>query len=597
MHLPALSILAVIGLMLGACSHQPTHDTAAVLAANALRQATPEAGSGRYPLSTDIAAHAMVVTAHPLATEAALSMLRAGGSAIDAAIAAQAMLGLVEPQSSGFGGGGFMVFAEPLREKIARVTAIDGRETAPAATTDRRFLRTDGQAMAFDEALANARAVGVPGVVSMLDQAHQRWGKLPWQALLAPAIEAARKGVPVSHRLHTLSATDPLLARSKTLAPLLLNRSGKAWPTGHLLKSPAYAELLETLAKEGPSAFYQGKLAKHFVRELRAAGSDITDSDWSSYSADVTPALCLPIASFNACSASAPSGGFSVLEMVSLWQRHQQTQRGPVLNTLGNDLSTDSLHGLLEAERLGFADRQRYGADPRKVVVPVSGLLSHYYLNQRARLIEDLAAQGAVPAGTPHGAKVSATDGQTLEHGTSHISIVDTQGRWLAMTSSIEDRFGSRLLIRGVLMNNQLTDFSFVPTQSDLPVANRVGPGKRPRSAMSPTVLINDEGRPVLAMGSPGGSRILGFNARVLSAYIAGVHDASKLVSLPMVLNRNGPTEVERTLGRDAIAELKARGHDVKVVEMASGHGVIVRRGSTLQGAADPRREGQAAGF
>jgi gamma-glutamyltranspeptidase/glutathione hydrolase len=597
MRLPALSTLAAIGLILSACSHQPASDTAAVLAANALRQATPEAGSGRYPLSTMTSANAMVVTAHPLATEAALTMLRAGGSAIDAAIAAQAMLGLVEPQSSGFGGGGFMVFAEPLREKTARVTAIDGRETAPAATTERRFLRADGQAMAFDEALANARAVGVPGVVSMLDLAHQRWGKLPWQTLLAPAIEAARKGVPVSHRLHTLSATDPLLARSKTLAPLLLNRSGKAWPTGHLLKNPAYAELLETLAKEGPSAFYQGKLAKRFVRELRAAGSDITDSDWSSYSADVTPALCLPIASFNACSASAPSGGFSVLEMVSLWQRHQQTQRGPVLNTLGNDLSTDSLHGLLEAERLGFADRQRYGADPRKVVVPVSGLLSHYYLNQRARLIEDLAAQGAVPAGTPHGAKVSATDGQILEHGTSHISIVDTQGRWLAMTSSIEDRFGSRLLIRGVLMNNQLTDFSFVPTQSDQPVANRVGPGKRPRSAMSPTVLINDEGRPVLAMGSPGGSRILGFNARVLSAYIAGVHDASKLVSLPMALNRNGPTEVERTLGRDAIAELKARGHDVKVVEMASGHGVIVRRGSTLQGAADPRREGQAAGF
>ncbi|MEO6698257.1 MAG: gamma-glutamyltransferase family protein [Paraperlucidibaca sp.] len=604
-RLPVLGILAFTGLMLSACSNLPSQpsaakapqNTAAVLAANTLRQATPEAGTGRYPLSTAIAAKAMVVTAHPLATQAALTILLAGGSAADAAIAAQAVLGLVEPQSSGFGGGGFLVLAEPLRNQTARVTAIDGRETAPSVATENRFLRADGQPMAFDEALANARAVGVPGVVAMLDQAHRRWGKLPWRTLLAPAIEAARKGVPVSHRLNQLAASDPLLAKSPTLAPLLLDRSGKAWPVGYVLKNIAYAEFLEALAKEGPEAFYRGKIAKQFVRELRAAGSDISASDWASYSAEVTPALCLPIATFSACSAPAPSGGFSVLEMVGLWQRHQQKQRETTLNASRSDLSTSALHGLLEAERLGFADRQRYGADPRWVGVPVQGLLSPRYLTQRAGLIGELAAQGQVPAGEPAGAQLSATDRQIREMGTSHISIVDTQGRWLAMTSSIEDRFGSRLLVRGVLMNNQLTDFSFMPKQQNLAVANRVGPAKRPRSAMSPTLLIDANGKPMMALGSPGGSRILGFNARILSAYIAGIRDADALVSLPMALNRNGPTEVESTLPKESIAELKARGHDVKVVDMASGHGVIVRRGSTLQGAADPRREGQAAGF
>ena len=600
-RLPALS--ALIGLMLSACSSAPATPktppsiatSAAILAANAQRQATPEAGTGRYPLSTTNAAQAMVVTAHPLATQAALTMLRQGGSAIDAAIAAQAMLGLVEPQSSGFGGGGFLVFAEALAGQSARVTAIDGRETAPSATNATRFLRADGQAMAFDEALANARAVGVPGVVAMLDEGHRRWGKLPWATLLAPAIAAARRGVPVSHRLHELAATDPLLARSTSLAPLLLDGDGKAWPVGHGLKNPAYAATLEALASNGPRSFYEGQLAKQMVRELRAAGSDISDKDWAAYRADVSPALCLSIARYRACSANAPSGGFSVLEMLGLWQ--QDRPREALLNARGSDLSAASLHRLIEAERLGFADRQRYGADPRWVSVPVAGLLSRRYLSQRAERIGELAAQGSVAAGQPAGASLSATDRQIREMGTSHISIVDTQGRWLAMTSSIEDRFGSRLLVKGLLMNNQLTDFSFLPTQDGLPVANRVGPGKRPRSAMSPTLVINAQGIPVLALGSPGGSRILGFNARLLSAYIAGVRDAGTLVSLPMVVNRNGLTEVEKTLPRAITDELKARGHQLKIVEMASGHGVIVRRGASLQGAADPRREGHAAGF
>lgn len=602
----ALSTLALSGLMLSACSTAPVQPTAAAinptatatLAANAQRQATPEAGTGRYPLSTASAAQAMVVTAHPLATHAALSMLRAGGSAVDAAIAAQAMLGLVEPQSSGFGGGGFMVFAEALAGSSARVTAVDGRETAPSATNATRFLRADGQPMAFDEALADARAVGIPGVVAMLDQAHRRWGKLPWRTLLAPAIAAARTGVPVSDRLHNLSASDPLLARSPSLAPYLLDRDGQAWPVGHRLKNPAYATLLETLAKNGPRALYEGELATQLVAQLQAAGSDISLADWQAYEADVLPAQCLSIARIKACSAPPPSGGFSVLEMTALWQHYQRKQgQASPLNASKTDLSTRSLHGLLEAQRLGFADRQRYGADARWVNVPVDGLLSTRYLRQRAGLISDLAAQEAVAAGAPKGASLSATDQQTREIGTSHISIVDTQGRWLAMTSSIEDRFGSRLLINGLLMNNQLTDFSFLPFQQGLPVANRVGPGKRPRSAMSPTLVIGANGQPVMALGSPGGSRILGFNTRLLSAYIAGVRDAGALVSLPMALNRNGPTEVEQTLAADTIAELKARGHVVKVVDMASGHGVIVRRGGLLQGAADPRREGQAAGF
>ncbi|MES3039543.1 MAG: gamma-glutamyltransferase family protein [Pseudomonadota bacterium] len=570
----------------------PVSASTSALAAIAQRQATPEAATGRYPLSVAKGRRAMVVTAHPLATEAALAMLRAGGSAADAAVAAQAVLGLIEPQSSGFGGGGFLLYA-----RRGEVTAIDGRETAPAAATPSRFLNADNTPMRFNDALARARAVGIPGAVAALAEAHQRWGRLPWATLLAPAIRLAEHGAPVSDRLSRLSAQDALLAKNSSTASYFLDASGRAWPAGTLLKNPAYAQLLRQLAKAGPKAFYQGKLAASFVAQLQAAGSDITLDDWQGYRATVSPALCRPLSWHSAlqkpaqqpakttgriCSAPPPSGGLTVLENILLMAQANSA------------LPLD--HVLLEAERLAFADRQRYSADPAFVPVPADGLLSPAYLQTRAALIGEAAA-GTVAAGIVTPALAFATDKQVLEHGTSHFAIVDARGHWLAMTSSIEDAFGSRLMINGVMMNNQLTDFSFSPEQDGLPVANRVAAGKRPRSAMSPTLLLNTAGEPVLSVGSPGGSRIIGFNTGVIARWLAGEHDAGALVSAPHALNRNGITELENGFPTERRAELAARGHDIRDVDMASGLGVIVRDAKGLQGAADPRREGRAAGY
>ncbi len=585
-----LSIFASMNSVAMAATAAPDAPVSA-LAAIAQRQATPEAATGRYPLSIAQGRHVMVVTAHPLATEAALAMLRAGGSAADAAVTAQAVLGLVEPQSSGFGGGGFLLYA-----RRGEVTAIDGRETAPAAATASRFLNADNTPMRFNDALAQARAVGVPGALAALAEAHKRWGRLPWSMLLAPAIKLAEHGAPVSDRLSRLSAQDVLLAKSPSTASYFLDASGQAWPPGTTLKNPAYAVLLRQLAKAGPKAFYQGKLAASFVSQLQAAGSDITLDDWHGYRATVSPALCRPLSwkvpaqvqqqAGRICSAPPPAGGLTVLENILL-----MTQANPAL---------PPDHVLLEAERLAFADRQRYSADPAFVPVPVDGLLSPAYLQTRAALITARAA-GTVSAGTVLPALAFATDKQVLEHGTSHFAIADARGHWLAMTSSIEDAFGSRLMINGVMMNNQLTDFSFVPEQDGLPVANRVAAGKRPRSAMSPTFVLNAAGQPVLSVGSPGGSRIIGFNTGVIARWLRGEHDAGALVSAAHALNRNGITELETGFPAERRAELAARGHDIRDVEMASGLGVIVRQKQgqkqSLQGAADPRREGRAAGY
>ncbi|MES2720138.1 MAG: gamma-glutamyltransferase family protein [Pseudomonadota bacterium] len=581
----AISIFSTLAPAALAATPAPAVTGDAALAAIAQRQATPEAATGRYPLSVAQGRRGMVVTAHPLATEAALVMLRAGGSAADAAVAAQAVLGLVEPQSSGFGGGGFLLYA-----RNGEVTAIDGRETAPAAATASRFLSADNTPMRFNDALAQARAVGIPGAVAALAEAHRRWGRLPWSTLLAPAIRLAERGAPVSDRLSRLSRQDALLAKSSSTASYFLDASGQAWRPGTKLKNPAYAQLLRALANAGPAAFYQGKLAAAFVSQLQAAGSDITLNDWQGYRATVSPALCRPLSwateNGRICSAPPPSGGLTVLENILL-----MTQANPAL---------PPDHALLEAERLAFADRQRYSADPAFVPVPIDGLLDMAYLQARAALIGESAA-GTVIAGTVTPTLAFATDKQVLEHGTSHFAIADARGHWLAMTSSIEDAFGSRLMINGVMMNNQLTDFSFVPEQDGLPVANRVAAGKRPRSAMSPTFVLNAAGQPVLSVGSPGGSRIIGFNTGVIARWLRGEHDAGALVSAAHALNRNGFTELENGFPAERRAELAARGHDIRDVDMASGLGVIVRQKQgqqqSLQGAADPRREGRAAGY
>lgn len=556
----------------------------------------PEADSGRYPLSAAIASQAMAVTAHPLATQAAVNILRRGGSAMDAAIAAQAVLGLVEPQSSGLAGGGFLVHAYQ-----GQVTAIDGRETAPSAADSSYFLNADGKPMSFPQALKQARAVGVPGMVDLLAQGHARWGKLSWAETLLPAIRHAEQGIPVSHRLHELIKQDPLLRSDKASLAYFFDDQGRALTVGSTLTNPAYAELLKTLAEHGPRDFYEGQTGQRLVQQLRAAGSVITLQDWQGYRALVSSALCIPLQRMQACSAPPPSGGFTVLQGLALWLQAEANASNPLRRFIPGrqqrtDLKASSLYRLMEAQRLAFADRQLYSADPAFVPVPTAGLLSDDYIRARAALIKDRAMTEA-PAGQPEGAPRLAADPSLQSFGTTQISIVDSEGHWVAMTSSIESAFGSRLMMDGLLMNNQLTDFSFAPEVDGVPVANRVQAGKRPRSAMSPVIVLSTRGEPLLATGSAGGVRIMGYNSRTLSAWLLGVRDARKLMSLPHVLARGDMIEHEHALDARVQQELTLRGHEPREAILTSGSNVILRYGRGLQGAADPRRPGTAAGY
>lgn len=550
--------------------------------AQAEAPATPEAASGRYPLSTATAQGHLAVTANPHATQAALSMLRAGGSAIDAAIAAQAVLGLVEPQSSGFGGGAFLVYHDG-KETLA----YDGRETAPAATTATRFLDANHEPRAFPEVLRSGQAIGVPGALAMLAEAHRRHGRLPWARLFHPAIRLAERGFPVSHRLHSLIAADPLLRERAATRAYFYTADGQPLPVGYRLRNLAYARSLRQLARDGARSFYRGALARQLATELAQAGSDITPADLAGYRPRVATALCTPYRIYHVCTAPPPAGGWTVLQTLALL--------APLAPAQGPD-DADARHRLLVAERLSFADRQRYSADPAFIPVPLTALLAEDYLSQRRALLTD-RDPGLVDAGIPPGLTPPwGPDGQLLENGTSQLTIVDRHGHWLSLTSSIEDAFGSRVLIGGMFMNNQLTDFSFQPIQNGHPIANRLAPGKRPRSAMSPMLVFDAQGKPLLALGSPGGSRIIGYVLQALVLSLDAGLAPADVVALPHALIRNGTSEIEAELPPAMQNALTGKGHELRVTELTSGLAIIRHSGKQLTGAADPRREGMAAG-
>lgn len=558
---------------LAACLMVPAHAATAPDA--------PEGDTGRYTLSTADSRQAMVVTANSHATDAAVTMLQRGGSAMDAAIAAQAVLGLVEPQSSGFGGGAFLVYHDGRQ-----TLSIDGRETAPADAKENRFLDGSGQPMNFHAAIRSGLGVGVPGVLAALAEGHVRYGRLPWRKLFVPAIELAQNGFTVSDRLHALMARDPLLASSPSTYSYFFGDNGQPHASGHVLKNPAYANTLRRIARKGAQDFYQGRLMKKQLGALNEAGSDLTRQDWQDYRARTTPALCAPYRQFRVCSAPPPAGGLTVLQTLRL------------LDGLPVTPAADSLHHLLEAERLSFADRQRYSADPTFVPVPVQPLLTEEYLAERRSLITEESMQKAEPGIPPGLTPEWGTDGQLLENGTTHLVIADAQGHWLSMTSSIEDAFGSRLMVNGMLFNNQLTDFSFLPRDNDRPLANRVQGGKRPRSAMSPVIVLDANNQPVLALGSPGGSRIIGYVLRALTASLDDGLSPADVVQLPHALSRNGPTEIESTLPLADMTTLINRRHEITETDMNSGLSIIRRTPEgVLQGAADPRREGLAKGL
>lgn len=534
----------------------------------------------------------MIAAAHPLAAQAGRDVLAAGGSAVDAAIAAQMVLTLVEPQSSGIGGGGFLVHYDAGKRKVV---AYDGRETAPASAHPRMFLDAQGKPRGFDDAVVGGLSVGVPGVLRMLALAHADAGMLPWADLFAPAIALAEQGFPVSPRLHAAIAADKHLKTFPAAARYFHTAAGEPLPPGSLLSNPELAATLRSIAAGGARAFYRGPIAADVARTVSTAlrnPAAMTTADIAGYRAIRREPVCLDYRARRVCGMPPPSsGGIATLQILGLLSGFDMKAAGAG--------SVAGVHRLAEASRLAFADRNAYVADPAFATVPTAGLLDPAYLAQRARLIGPRAAKGEAPPGRPPGVLgfAAAAAEPARPPSTTHLSVVDAAGNVVAMTSSVEGPFGSRLMVRGFILNNQLTDFSFKPEAEGNPVANRPQPGKRPRSSMAPTIVFADDGRPILATGSPGGSRIIGYVAKSLLATLDWGLDVAQAVSLGNVVNRGGPTELEA--GTDAARlrqELEALGHDVVEAELESGLNAIALTRSGREGAADPRREGVVLG-
>ncbi len=535
--------------------------------------------------------HHMVATANPFATESALEILSEGGSAADAAIAAQMVLGLVEPQSSGIGGGAFMMYFDADSGDIA---AYDGRETAPRSATPDMFLNAQGEPRGFHDAAVGGLSVGVPGVVRMLEMVHAEHGRLPWARLFEPAILLARDGFPISQRLHMLSDNDEYLKSFTDTAGYLFDRDGAPHPAGSVLRNPAFADTLQMIADGGAQAFYEGPIAHGIVQSLRGAPlnpSGMTLDDMARYRAVKRAPACAPYRDYLVCGMPPPSsGGITTLQILGILQNFDMAKNKPG--------SVASIHLMAEASRLAFADRNVYLADP-DFVPPPPGMLDPAYLNLRASEISLTRAGGNVLPGMPGVGAENHLAPDNIEKGlsTTHFSIIDADGNAVSITSSIETQFGSRLMSGGFLLNNQLTDFSFRPEKNGADVANRVEPGKRPRSSMAPTLVFDANGRVVLAIGSPGGSSIIGYVAQTLVGTLDWKLNVQQAIDLPHYLNKNGATRLEAGTALEKLKPaLEQMGHEVDIRAMTSGLQGVAVDDNGLYGGADPRREGYAAG-
>ncbi len=565
--------------------------------------AAPEAASGWTKKSLVTARQAMVATAHPLASKIALDTLKRGGSALDAAIAAQMMLGLVEPQSSGIGGGAFLLYFDARKNKVH---AWDGREKAPYEASSRLFYASNGKPLPFHEAIIGGRAVGAPGLVRMLEQAHARHGALPWSSLILPAAEQAELGFPMGARLHSLLRSERFLKLDPEAASYFYLADGSPKPIGAIVQNPQLAQTMRSIARDGALAMASGPIAQAIVDKVQIHPSNpgvLQRRDLIAYQALERQAICSPYLHYRLCGMPPPSsGGIAVAQILGILEQ----AKAPTL-TANSILSTPGVHAFAQASRLAFADRNAFIADPEFAPTP-PGLLSQQYLKSRASLLtvgqEDL--RQSAPAGTPNISKLSTPATANIlsypESGTTHISIIDKFGNAVSMTSTIEDQFGARQWVKGFLLNNQLSDFSFLEREDQQLIANRVEPGKRPRSSMAPTLVFDQHGRLVLSTGSPGGAAIIPYVAKVLTAHLRDGLDIQEAINLPNIGNRNGPTELERDrIDTHMVEQLKALGHNLRLGDMTSGiQGIAVRhvaRGRVLSGGADPRREGLVLGY
>ncbi|CAN7494890.1 gamma-glutamyltransferase [Pseudoduganella sp. LjRoot289] len=591
-----LHSLALAAALLAAAAASPVH----AQDARAVQERAPEIATG-YTEKTGVSAERfMVAAANPHATNAGYEMLKQGGSAIDAAIATQLVLTLVEPQSSGIGGGAFVMHFDGKR-----VQAYDGRETAPSAATEKLFQDASGKPLSREAGVVGGRSTGAPGVLRMLELAHKEHGKLPWAALFGPAIKLAEGGFAVSPRLNGLLTWDKYIGRDPVAAAYFYDKDKQPWPVGHLLKNPELARTLREVAKGGADAFYKGRIAADIAAKVASHPTNpglLTAADIASYRAKQRDPVCADYKAWTVCGMPPPSsGGIAIAQMLGVLEQKGIQNYPPVDGKPG----AEAIHLFTEAGRLAYADRARYVADTDFVPLPgkgVAALLDKHYLQQRAALISE-RSMGRAKYGVPETVAVAWGADTAIESpATSHLVAVDAYGNGVSMTTSVEDAFGSRQMVDGFILNNQLTDFSFDAVDENGPVANRVQPGKRPRSAMSPT-LVFDKGtkKLVLATGSPGGSAIINYVAKVLVGTLDWKLDVQQAISLPNFGSRNGPTELEAArIAPEVVEALKARGHEVRQYEQNSGlQGImrVTRGGKEIWfGGADPRREGIVRG-
>ena len=584
----------------------------------------PESATGLREVAPRTFTGSVVVAAHPEATRVGRDVLAAGGTALDATVAVQVALGLVEPQSSGIGGGAFLLYWDADRRELH---AFDGREAAPRSVGADHWLAEDGRPMRFDRAMIGGRSVGAPGVVRMLEGAHRSHGRLPWPRLFDDAIRLADEGFDVTPRLHELVRYDPILPTVPSMRAYFLDPDGAPWPVGHRLANPAYAEVLRALQREGSDALHRGPIAEDIVAAVRDAAQPSTSllvanallhglgmagrgraaepapgllglDDLARYRSRERPPLCRPYRDHRVCGVGPPtSGGVAVLQILGFLERFDPAE-------LGGPLATPSIHLLAEAQRLAYLDRARWIGDVDVVPVPVEGLLDPGYLRERGRVLDPDRAFAGIGPGTPPGADPTWSAAPSPEQpGTSHVSIVDAEGNVSAMTTSIEMAFGAHVMVRGFLLNNQLTDFSFAPRQEGRLVANAPGPGKRPRSSMSPLIIFDRvTNEPRFVLGSPGGRNIIAYVARTAVALMDWELSPQEAVALPHVVARGETVELE-SIGwpdeahRDRVRrELEAMGHRVKLSVHTSGLHVVELRDGGLLAGIDPRREGEALG-
>jgi len=547
----------------------------------------PEAATGLTNNTVVQGKEYMLASANPYASEAGFNILEKGGSAIDTAIAVQLVLTLVEPQSSGIGGGAFILH---WNEKAQKLETFDGRETAPQAANSQMFLDENQKPLRWIKAVVGGRSVGVPGVLDALKTAHDKYGKLPWASLFDDAITLAEQGFIVSPRLAKLVGMrfNPGITELPEIANYFFP-NGQPIQAGQVLKNPELAKVYKSIAKDGIDVFYKGWIAKdivHAVQQAAIAPGKMTLSDMASYKTRQRAPICGPYKAFKVCGMAPPSsGGLAVIQILSQLARFNLEQHSPT--------SLNTVHLFTQSSRLAFADRNRYVADSDFVTVPSDELITPEYLAMRSQIIDDKKDMGKAQAGEV-GQLAYGNDSALELPSTSHISIVDGNGNAISMTASIEMGFGSAVMVNGFILNNQLTDFSLSPTVNEKLVANRVEPFKRPRSSMAPMMVFNEDGSFKLAIGSPGGSRIINYVAQTMLAILDNNLNPQQAINLPRFTNRNKVTTLEKgTAIAQLKPELEAMGHKVSVRDLNSGIQAIEKRGNVLLGGADPRREGK----